>query len=110
MKRRYACVGDVRCIGLFSAIELVRDRQTKEPLAPFNGTSPEMSQLAAHLKSRYLYAFSRFNMLWICPPLIITKEELSQGLDIVEDGLALVDRALAKATAVDATQQVMANV
>jgi taurine---2-oxoglutarate transaminase len=110
MKRRYACVGDVRCIGLFSAIELVRDKQTKEPLAPFNGTSPEMGQLAAHLKSRYLYAFSRFNMLWICPPLIITKEELSQGLDIVEDGLALVDRALAKATAVDATQQVMANV
>jgi taurine---2-oxoglutarate transaminase len=94
MKRRYACVGDVRYKGLFSVLELVRDKQTKEPLAPFNGNSPEMSKLAAHLKSRHLYAFTRFNMLWVCPPLIITQEELGQGLDVIEEALRLVDADL----------------
>jgi taurine--2-oxoglutarate transaminase len=75
-------------------IELVRDKATKEPLAPFNGTSPEMTKLAAHLKSKQLYAFSRFNMLWVCPPLIITKEELDHGLDLIDEGLTLVDGLL----------------
>ncbi|MCV5246086.1 aspartate aminotransferase family protein, partial [Escherichia coli] len=60
MKRKYACVGDVRYKGLFSVLELVRDKATKEPLAPFNGTSPEMAKLAAHLKSKHVYAFLRF--------------------------------------------------
>ena len=54
-----------------------------------------MAQLAAHLRKNHVYAFSRFNMLWICPPLIVTEEELRYGLDIVEAGLALVDQALA---------------
>ena len=94
MKRRYACVGDVRYKGLFSVLELVKDKETKEPLAPFNGTSPEMGKLAAHLKSQRLYAFTRFNMLWVCPPLIITQDELHQGLDIIEEGLRLVDAEL----------------
>jgi len=90
MKDKYACVGDVRYKGLFSVIELVKDKATKEPLAPFAGTSPEMTALAAYLKSRHLYAFTRFNMLWVCPPLIITQDELKQGLDIIEEGLKLV--------------------
>jgi taurine---2-oxoglutarate transaminase len=86
MKATYACVGDVRYKGLFSAIDFVKDKVTKEPLAPFNGTSPEMARLAAHLKAQHLYAFSRFNMLWICPPLVITQEELVHGLDVIEKG------------------------
>jgi taurine--2-oxoglutarate transaminase len=90
MKDKYACVGDVRHKGLFSVIELVKDKATKEPLAPFAGTSPEMVALAAYLKSRHLYAFSRFNMLWVCPPLIISQNELKQGLDIIEEALKLV--------------------
>jgi len=95
MKGRYACVGDVRSIGLFSVIELVKDKATKAPLAPFNGTSPEMGALAAYLKSQHLYAFMRFNMLWICPPLIITQQQLEEGLKIVEQGLQIVDQKLA---------------
>jgi taurine--2-oxoglutarate transaminase len=95
MKAAHPCVGDVRSIGLFSVIELVRDKATKEPLAPFNGTSPEMTKLAAHLKSKQLYAFSRFNMLWVCPPLIITTEELDHGLGIIDEGLSLVDGLIA---------------
>jgi taurine--2-oxoglutarate transaminase len=90
MEERFACVGDVRSIGLFSVIELVKDKTTREPLAPFNSTSPEMAKLAAYLKSQHLYAFTRFNMLWVCPPLIITQQQLSNGLDIIEDGLKIV--------------------
>src|SRR5271165_1600755 len=99
MKKKYTCVGDVRYKGVFSVLELVKDKATREPLAPFNGSSPEMNKLAAHLKSKHLYAFSRFNMLWVCPPLIINEEELRHGLDIIEEGLALVDAALFPASA-----------
>jgi taurine---2-oxoglutarate transaminase len=94
MKEHFTCVGDVRFKGLFSVIELVKDKQTKEPLAPFAGSSPEMAKLAGYLKLQHVYAFSRFNMLWICPPLIITEDELRDGLDIVEEALRLVDEGL----------------
>jgi len=94
MEQKFACVGDVRSIGLFSVIELVKDKATKEPLAPFNGSSAEMGKLAAYLKSQHLYAFTRFNMLWVCPPLIITQQQLGDGLDVIEEGLKIVDAAL----------------
>jgi taurine--2-oxoglutarate transaminase len=109
MKKKYACVGDVRYKGLFSVLELVKDKTTREPLAPFNGTSPEMGKLAAHLKSQHLYAFSRFNMLWVCPPLIINEEELRQGLDIVESALQLVDASMGKASVTQASEPVAAR-
>jgi taurine---2-oxoglutarate transaminase len=98
MKRKYTCVGDVRYKGLFSVLELVKNKASREPLAPFNGSSPEMVKLAAHLKSKHLYAFSRFNMLWVCPPLIIGENELGRGLDTIEEALVLVDQALGKAS------------
>ena len=101
MKSKYACVGDVRYIGLFSVLELVKDKKTKEPLAPFNGTSPEMGKLAAHLRSKHVYAYSRFNMVWVCPPLVITKEELDAGLDAYEEALALVDQMILGPVAAD---------
>ena len=106
MKRKYACVGDVRHKGLFSVIELVKDKASREPLAPFNGSSPEMAKLAEHLKAKRLYAFSRFNMLWVCPPLIIKESELGQGLDIIEEALLLVDQAVAKASPAPALEPV----
>jgi len=98
MKQKYRCVGDVRYKGLFSVLELVTDKATREPLAPFNGSSAEMAKLVAHLKSKHLYAFSRFNMLWVCPPLIINEEEIARGLDIIEEGLGVVDAALSRVT------------
>ncbi len=104
IKEKYRCVGDVRYKGLFSVLELVKDKTTREPLAPFNGSSPEMAKLAAHLKSKHLYAFSRFNMLWVCPPLIINEEELRQGLDIVEEALAVLDSILFPTSATQATE------
>ena len=93
MQATYACIGDVRYKGLFSVIEFVKDKETKEPLAPFNGTSPEMARLAAHLKAEHVYAFSRFNLLFICPPLVITREELAHGLDVIENGLESLEAA-----------------
>ena len=68
-------------------VELVKDKATKEPLAPYGGTSPEMGKLAARLRSKHLYTFSRFNVFFIAPPLVITREELQYGLDIVDEAL-----------------------
>ena len=61
MSEKYACVGDVRYKGLFSMLELVRDKTTKEPLVPYGGSSPEMAKLAAYLKNRHLHTFLRFS-------------------------------------------------
>ncbi len=95
MKKRYACVGDVRYKGLFSMIEFVRDKASKEPLAPYAGTSPEMGAFAAYLRNRHVHTYLRFNVCFVAPPLIISRDELDYGLDIVEEGLAEVDKLLA---------------
>ena len=55
-----------------------------------------MTKLAGFIKSKHVYAFSRFNMLWVCPPLIINRDDLGFGLDVIEEGLALVDGLLAQ--------------
>jgi len=87
MKSEHPFVGDVRGKGLFSAIELVKDKVTKEPITP-----AELARLAAYLRSRFLYVFARYNMVWICPPLIINEQELDFGLDIIEDGIGKLER------------------
>jgi taurine--2-oxoglutarate transaminase len=86
-------VGDVRSIGLFGAVELVRDRRTREPMAPFNGTSPEMTALRKFLLDRGLYLLIHWNTVLIVPPLIINEEELAEGLSILDEGLRLTDAA-----------------
>jgi taurine--2-oxoglutarate transaminase len=95
MRATHACVGDARYKGLFSMLELVRDKTTKEPLVPYGGSSPEMGKLAAYLKSRHIHTYVRFNTFFIAPPLIIKEEELKYGLDIVEEALAEIDQMLA---------------
>ena len=94
MKRKYACVGDVRYKGLFSVIELVRDKDTKEPLAPFNGTSPEMGILTAHLKSKYLYTFAQLQHAVGVSAADHFARRTQHGLDIIEEALQLVDAEL----------------
>jgi taurine--2-oxoglutarate transaminase len=95
MRVAHPCVGDVRYIGLFSMLELVRDKATKEPLAPYGGTSAEMGRFTTYLRSRHLYTLSRFNVSFVAPPLVITEEELEYGLGIVDEALSEVDKALA---------------
>lgn len=92
-KNKFACVGDVRYIGLFSAIELVKDKTTKEPMVPY-GKDPEgiMGKIVGMLKERKFMTYSHENMILIAPPLIITEEQLSEELDKMEEVLAIVDK------------------
>ncbi|MCX8026091.1 MAG: aminotransferase class III-fold pyridoxal phosphate-dependent enzyme, partial [Thermanaerothrix sp.] len=91
---RHPSVGEVRSIGLFGAIELVRNRQTREPLAPYNGTSPEMTALRRFLLERGLFLYTHWNIVLIIPPLIITPEQLAEGFAILDEGLEITDRAV----------------
>jgi taurine--2-oxoglutarate transaminase len=95
LQERHPCVGAVRSIGLFGAIELVRDRNTLEPLGPFNGTSPEMKAIAQALLDGGLYTFVRWNTIMTNPPLCISAAELDEGFEILDAALEIGDRAVA---------------
>jgi len=90
---RHPSVGTHRNIGLFGIVEVVRDRRTYEPMAPYNGTSEEMTALGAFFREQGLYTFVRWNTFFTNPPLCITESELQEGLDIVDRGLEITDRA-----------------
>jgi len=94
LKAKHPSVGDVRSIGLFGVIELVRNRETKEPMAPFNGTSPEMARLGAFLREQGMYAFINWNNLFTNPPLCITEEQLQESFAIIDRGLEITDAAV----------------
>jgi taurine--2-oxoglutarate transaminase len=91
---RHPSVGAVRSLGLFGMVELVRSRRTMEPLAPFNGTSPEMSALAKFFRDEGLFTFVRWNGFFTNPPLVIGEAELREAFAILDRGLALTDRAV----------------
>ena len=93
LMERHPCVGAVRSIGLFGAIELVRSRKTMEPLAPFNGSSPEMKAVAQALLDAGLFTFVRWNTIMTNPPLCITEAELDEGFEILDSALEIGDRA-----------------
>jgi len=79
LKQKHPAVGDVRYIGLFSALELVKNRQTKEPL--------DLSALKSFLISHGIYVFNFKNILFVVPPLVITEEQLEEGLTLIDEGL-----------------------
>lgn len=91
---KHPSVGATRSIGLFGMIDLVRDRKTFEPMAPFNGTSDEMKKVHHHLKENGLYTFVRYNGIMTNPPLTVTEEELAEGFAIIDGALSLVDGAV----------------
>ncbi len=93
LMERHPCVGAVRSIGLFVAIELVRSRKTMEPLAPFNGTSPEMKAIVQALLEAGLFTFVRWNTIMTNPPLCINEAELDEGFEILDTALEIGDRA-----------------
>ena len=94
MKAKHPSVGDVRSIGLFGVLELVRNRATKEPMAPFNGSSPEMATLGAYLREHGIYAFVNWNNLFTNPPLCITEEQLHEAFAIIDRALEITDAAV----------------
>lgn len=92
--KRHPSVGAHRNIGLFGIVELVRNRETFEPMAPYNGTSDEMTALAKFFREKGLYTFVRWNTFFTNPPLVITEAQLMEGLDVVDEGLAITDRGV----------------
>ena len=93
---QHASIGEVRSIGLFGVIELVRDRHTREPFTPWNASSPEMAALRKSLLENGLYLYSHWHTLLIIPPLIITESQLAEGFDILDKALAATDRSVQK--------------
>ncbi|MDO9303285.1 MAG: aminotransferase class III-fold pyridoxal phosphate-dependent enzyme [Anaerolineales bacterium] len=87
-------VGEVRNIGLFGILELVKDRKTKEPMAPWNGSSPEMLALKKYCADHGLFLYTHWHTVLIIPPLIITEEELKEGMDVLDKALEITDKAV----------------
>jgi len=90
LQAKHQIVGAVRSIGLFGIVELVKDRQSMEPLAPFNGTSEPMKKLGKFFRDEGLYTFVRMNTFFTNPPLTITDEELRHGFDIIDRALSAI--------------------
>jgi taurine--2-oxoglutarate transaminase len=91
---RHPCVGATRSLGLFGIVELIRNRDTREPMAAFNSTSPEMAALGKFFRASGLYTFMRWNSFFTNPPLCITEEQLQEALAIVDKGLEITDKAV----------------
>lgn len=95
LKEKHACVGDVRCIGLFSAVELVENKETRKPLVPF-GKDPEgkMKKILGMLKEKGFMTFGHENMILIAPPLIITDEQIREEMQKMDEVLTTVDQTM----------------
>jgi taurine---2-oxoglutarate transaminase len=94
LQERHSSVGEVRGLGMFWAIELVRDRDTKEMFVPFNATGRDAAPMAAVAKAckdRGLWPFTHFNRVHVVPPLVTTVEDLNLGLDILDEALDVAD-------------------
>jgi taurine--2-oxoglutarate transaminase len=88
-------VGEVRGLGVFWCLELVRSRETREPLVPFNAggaAAAPMAEFAAACKSRGLWPFVHFNRTHVVPPCTTTAEEIREGVAILDEALEVVDR------------------
>jgi taurine--2-oxoglutarate transaminase len=94
LEKRHPSVGEVRNIGLFGIVELVRSRKTKEPMAPFNGTSPEMAALGKFFREQGLYTIVRWNSFYTNPPLCINEQQLREAFAIIDKGLEITDKAV----------------
>jgi len=93
LKDRHPSIGDVRSIGLFGVVELVRNRQTKEPMAPFGGNSQEMANLKKFMLDHGVFVYTHWHTVLIIPPLIITPEQLTEGFSVLDEALAITDKA-----------------
>ena len=91
MVEKHKCVGEARCIGLFGALEMVKNKETREPLQEYGVPGTAMPWIFAELKKRGFATFGRENFIEVCPPLIITKEELEEYLPILDEVLTMAD-------------------
>ncbi|TDH26407.1 aminotransferase class III-fold pyridoxal phosphate-dependent enzyme [Segetibacter sp. 3557_3] len=94
MKVKHPSIGDCRNTGLLGCIELVKNRQTKEPFAPFNAKPHEMevmNKVAAKIRELGMYTFVRWSYVFVAPPLCITREQIDEGLAIIGEALKIAD-------------------
>jgi len=87
---KHKVIGEVRGLGVFWAIELVKDRASREPLAPYGGSSPAMGEIMAACKKAGMIPFMNFNRIHICPPLNVSEAELNEGFAILDAALASI--------------------
>ena len=85
---RHEWIGEVRGTGAFWALELVSDRETREPLAPYGGSSPEVAAVVKGCQERGMLPFVNYNRIHVVPPLTTTDEEAREGLAILDAALA----------------------
>jgi taurine--2-oxoglutarate transaminase len=90
LEAKHDIVGTTRSIGLFGIVELVKDKKSREPLAPYNGTSERMIKLGKFFRDEGLYTFVRWNSFFTNPPLTISEDELRHGFDIIDRGLTQI--------------------
>jgi taurine--2-oxoglutarate transaminase len=93
LKEKHPSVGDVRSLGLFGGIEIVKNRETKEMMAPFNGTSEPMNKLGAFLRQQGVSTMIHWNKVFTTPPLIINEQQLREVFAILDQGLEITDQA-----------------
>ena len=94
LKKKHISIGDYRNTGLLGCIELVKDRKTREPMAPWNAKPAEMvimNRVAARIRELGMFTFVRWNYIFTAPPLCVTKEQIDEGLQIISDAIALAD-------------------
>ena len=99
LKVKHPSIGDFRNTGLLGCIELVKNRKTKEPMAPFNAGAADMAvmnKVAAKIKDLGMYTFVRWSYIFIAPPLIVTKEQIDEGLAIISEAISIADEAVIK--------------
>ena len=94
LESRHPSVGATRNIGLFGIVELIRNRETREPMAPFNSAAPEMQALGKSFRQEGLYTFVRGNTFFTNPPLCINEAELREAFAIIDKGLEITDQAV----------------
>ena len=92
LAERHPIIGDVRGLGVFWALDLVTDRATREPLAPYGGTSPAMGELVAESKKRGLMPFTNFNRMHVVPPCTVSEVEAKEGLAILDEVFTVMDK------------------
>jgi taurine--2-oxoglutarate transaminase len=94
LQERHPSIGDVRGLGCFWGIELVKNGETREPLVPFNASGEAFAPVARVSKAaleRGLYLMTHWNVIMVCPPLTITREEIEEGVSILDEALAVAD-------------------
>jgi taurine--2-oxoglutarate transaminase len=94
LAEKHPSIGEVRGVGMFWALELVKDRATREPLVPFNASgaaAAPMNEFAAACKARGLWPMTQFNRVHVVPPCVITADEALEGIAILDEALATVD-------------------